>query len=395
MSITDKVAVIGAGMTKFGEHFEQGYLDLAVDAAYEAYTDAGVEPGQIQAAWLSTAFPDSGGYEGQSGASLAEALGLYGIPISRVVNYCASGMDAFRNACLAVAAGMYDVALVVGVEKMRDVASRESLVAQIAEHGHPVLGKGLTAPDIFALCANRYFHEFGIGRETLAQVAVKNHAHGALNPQAHFQRPATVAQVLNAPMIAEPLGLFDCSPVTDGAAAVVVASRTWAEAHGRDLVLVKGIGLAAGGPDTLFFDPTFDFLGFASTRQAAQDAYRQAGITDPRSQSSQIDFAEVHDCFTITEILNYEDLGFAPRGEGHRLIAEGVTRLGGALPVNPSGGLKSCGHPIGATGVRMIYELTTQLRGRAGQRQVPNPHVGLAHNLGGIGSVACVAILGV
>jgi len=391
MSIKDKVAVIGAGMTKFGDNYEMDYLDMAVEATYEAYADAGVEPGQVQAAWLSTTFPDSGGYEGQSGASLADALGLYGLPISRVVNYCASGMDAFRNACFAVVAGMYDVTLVVGVEKMRDVASRESLVAQIAEHGHPVLGKGLTAPDIFALCANRYFHATGIGRETLAQVAVKNHYHGSLNPKAHFRRPVTVEKVLSAHMIAEPLSLFDCSPVTDGAAALVVTSRAWAEAHGKDLVLVKGIGLAAGAPDTLFFDPTFDFMGFAATRQAAQDAYRQAGVTDPRAQ---IDFAEVHDCFTITEILNYEDLGFAPRGEGHKLIAAGVTRLDGELPVNPSGGLKSCGHPIGATGARMIYELATQLRGKAGQRQVKSPQMGLAHNLGGIGSVACVAILG-
>jgi acetyl-CoA C-acetyltransferase len=390
MSIRDKVAIIGVGATRFGEHFEQGYSDLIVEAAYEAFRDANVSPPQIQAAWLGTCFPDSGGYQGNAGASLADALSLYHAPISRVANYCATGADAFRNACFAVAAGAYDLVLVVGAEKMRDVTARESLVGQLAENGHPVRGKGVTAPGMFALFATRYFDRFGIGRETLARVAMKNHRHGSLNPKAHFQREITLEQYFKAPMVADPLGLYDCCPQTDGAAAAVICRADLAPKFSKEPILVKGLGLANPVGDELAFDPDSDFISFRATKEAATQAYEQAGVKDP---FKEIDVAELHDCFTITELVTYEDLGFCQQGEGRTFIEEGVSSLEGALPINTSGGLKSCGHPIGASGLRMIGEITNQLRGRAGKRQVKDAKRGLVHNLGGLGAVTSVIVL--
>ncbi len=390
MSIRDKVAVIGVGTTKFGDNFTQGYSDMIVEASYEAFEDAKVSPSQIQAAWLGTCFPDSGGYQGNAGASLADALSLYKVPISRVANYCATGTDAFRNACFAVASGVYDIVLVVGAEKMRDVTPRESLVGQIAETGHPVHGKGVTAPGLFALFATRYFDLFGIGRETLGKVAIKNHHHGSLNPKAHFQKEITLEQYLKAPMVADPLGLYDCCPQTDGAAAAVICRADLASTFSNEPILVKGLGLANPVGDELAFDPESDFISFRATKEAAQQAYDQAGIKDP---FKEIDVAEVHDCFTITELVTYEDLGFCRKGEGPQFIEEGVPSLDGELPVNTSGGLKSCGHPIGASGLRMIGEITNQLRGRAGRRQVKDAQRGLVHNLGGLGAVTTVIVL--
>ncbi len=390
MSIRNRVAIIGVGTTKFGENFTQSYSDMIVEAAYQAFEDAKVAPSQIQAAWLGTCFPDSGGYQGNAGASLADALSLYNVPISRVANYCATGTDAFRNACFAVASGVYDLALVVGAEKMRDVTPRESLVGQLAETGHPVVGKGVTAPGMFALFATRYFDVFGIGRETLAKVAMKNHRHGSLNPNAHFQKEITLEQYLKAPMVADPLGLYDCCPQTDGAAAAVICRADLASTFSQEPVLVQGLGLANPVGDELPFDPESDFISFLATKEAAQQAYDQAGIKDPLKE---IDVAEVHDCFTITELVTYEDLGFCPKGEGPRFIEEGVPSLEGELPVNTSGGLKSCGHPIGASGLRMIGEITNQLRGRAGRRQVKRAQRGLVHNLGGLGAVTSVIVL--
>jgi len=308
--------------------------------------------------------------------------------VTRVGNWCATGLDAFRNACYAVAAGACRVALVVGCEKMRDTAARQSLIAQVVEHGHPLLNKGLTAPGMFALRAVRYMHEFGVDRKTLAKVAVKNHFNGARNPLAHFRREVSVDEVLSAPWVAYPFGLLDCTPQTDGAAAAVIVR---AEDAPRDAVRVLGCGLSVTHGSFVHFYQDYDFLGFPATREAARRAYEEAEIRDP---SREIDVAEVHDCFTMTEILNYEDLGFAGRGEGWRLIEDGVTTLEGKIPVNPSGGLKSFGHPIGASGVRMIYEIVQQLRGRCGERQVQGAATGLAHNLGGSGVVAAVVVLG-
>jgi acetyl-CoA C-acetyltransferase len=380
----EQVAVIGVGCTKFGEHFDRGFEDLAAEAAFDALADAGLEPDRIDACWLGTFSPYAG--HGKAAVSLADALRLYGKPITRVENYCATGTDAFRNACLAVAAGEYEVALVLGVEKLKDRPAR----GLQWEGGHPYQHEGLTAPGVFALAANRYFHRFGGGRETLAQVAVKNHHNGSLHPKAHLRAEVTADQVLRAPIVAWPFGLYDCCPTTDGAAAALVCRAELAPRFRPDYVLVQGLGLAvtSGRP---WFDPSFEYVGFPATQAAARQAYGAAGVTDP---CRQIDLAEVHDCFTWTEIANYEDLGFCRQGEGGRFLTEGRSALGGDLPVNPSGGLKSFGHPIGASGVRMIYEVVTQLRGQAGPRQVPGATRGLVHNLGGPGAVACVIVLG-
>ncbi len=383
-SIKDRVAVIGVGCTKFGDRFDQSYEDLAVEAAFAAFQDAGIQPERVEAAWLGTYSPYGG--NGKASVALADSLRLYGKPITRVENFCATGTDAFRNACMSVAAGVYDVALVLGVEKLKDRPTRG-----IAREGvHPYQGDGVTAPGMFAMSANRYFHRFGGGRETLAKVAVKNHSNGALNPRAHLQIHVTEEQVLKAPIISYPFGLYDCCPTTDGAAAAVICRADMAREFRDDYVLVKGLGMAvtSGRP---WFDACYEGIGFASTRAAAAEAYRMAGIQNP---VQEVKLAEVHDCFTWTEISNYEDLGFCEKGQGIHFIEEGRSALTGDVPVNPSGGLKSFGHPIGASGVRMIYEVVTQLRGEAGPRQVKNADIGLAHNLGGPGAVACVVVLG-
>jgi len=379
-SIKDKVSVVGMGCTKFGENWEWSVEDMVVEAAYEAYEDAGIGPEGIEAAWVGTAFSGAGG------SILSDVLKLHDIPITRVENFCATGMEAFRNACYAVAAGVYDTVLAVGVEKLKDSGLQglpESMV-------RPVFGVGRTAPGSFALIASRYFEKYGIGKETLAKIAVKNHKNGALNPKAHFQREITVEQALKAPIIAWPLGLFDCCPTTDGAAAAIITRWDMARKFREDYIPVKALALSVSSmwPQ---FRPGFDYLSFSANVTAAQSAYQQAGIKDPRKE---LDIAEVHDCFTITELIIYEDLGFCPRGEAKRFIDEGVFALDGELAVNADGGLKSFGHPIGASGLRMIYEVYKQLQGKAGKRQIKDAKLGLAHNLGGTPQVCCITILG-
>jgi len=383
-SLKDQVAVIGVGCTKFGDNFDQSYEDMVVEASFAAFADAGIAPDRVEAAWLGTFSPYAG--RGKASVSLADALRLYDRPITRVENFCATGTDAFRNAAMAVAAGVYEVVLVVGAEKLKDRPIR----GLGREGAHPWVGEGLTAPGMMAMLANRYMHQFGMGREMLAKVAVKNHRNGARNPKAHLQMEVGEEQVLRAPVIAWPYTLFDCCPTTDGAAAAVLCRASLARQFRPDPVMVKGIGLAVktGRP---WNDPCHEYIGFPATTQAAHAAYRMAGIQDP---VREIDLAEVHDCFTWTEISTYEDLGFANKGEGWHFIDEGRSALDGDLPVNPSGGLKSFGHPIGATGVRMIYEVVSQLRGECGARQVPNARQGLVHNLGGPGAVSCVVVLG-
>ncbi|MBU6281057.1 acetyl-CoA acetyltransferase [bacterium] len=380
-SIRDKVAVVGVGCTKFGDLYDSTYEDQVCDAAFAAFDDAGLGPDDVDAAYVGTYLPHSQG--GKAGISLADPLRLYGKPITRVENFCATGTDAFRNACLSIVSGQHDVVLVVGSEKLKDRPGRG-----IPRIGHQLLGKGNTAPGLFALAANRYMHEFGVTRSTLAKVAVKNHWNGKRNALSHLRMEVTEEQVLNAPMIAWPFGLFDCCPTTDGAAAAIVCRPEIARKLGKDYALVKGAALAVatGRP---YYDPTFDYLGFRSTQAAAKAAYEQAGIAP-----SDVDLAEVHDCFTWTEITNVEDLGFFPKGEGWKAVEEGKTRVDGSIPINPSGGLKSFGHPIGASGVRMIYECVKQLRGQCGERQVKDPEIALAHNVGGPGAVSCVVVLG-
>jgi len=392
MPIANEVAIIGTGTIKFGENFHQSYSDMLGEACELAFADAGVDKKDVGAGWLGTYLPFSWGYDGASGVSVTETLKMEPIPVTRVSNYCSTGMEAVRNAAMSIAANEYDLVLAVGVEKMRDVSGRGSLVSQHVERGHPLYCKGRTAPGMFALLANRYFKEYGIGEETLAKVAVKNHKHGSLNPNAHFRSEITVEKAMKAPMVAAPLKLFDCCPTTDGAAAAILCRADKAKQYTDSYAIIKGVALAITGRYyTAQMDPNFTFTGFTATQEASKRAYSQAGIKDPLKE---VDVAEVHDCFTITEIINYEDLGFADKGHGWKLIEEGETYIGGKIPVNASGGLKSCGHPVGASGVRMINNISDQLRGRAGGMQVESARIGVAHTLGGPGALACVFVLG-
>lgn len=384
--IKDRVAIVGMGCSNFGERWDSSAADLMVEAGYEAYADAGLEAKDIQAAWLGTVSSF------RTGQPLAEALKLDYIPITRVENACATATDAFRNACYAVAAGIYDIVLAVGVEKLKDsgfsgLAIPEAPGADVAPPTPP--------PSQFAMAATRYFHQYGIpydqGKLTLAEIAAKNHHNGTLNPKAHFQREITTDQVINAPMIAWPLGLFDCCGVSDGAAAAIITTPEIAQSLRKDYVLVKGLGLSVGAFGVLRDD--WDFTHFPETVKASQSAYDEAGISDPRED---IDLAMVHDCFTITELIICEDLGFSARGKASEDVHSGSFTLEGDLPVNTDGGLKCFGHPVGASGIRMIYEVYKQLQGKAEGRQLKKADVGLTHNLGGRpGSFTCsVAIFG-
>ena len=384
--IRDRVAIVGMGCTKFGERWDAGASDLMVEAAYEAFEDAGIDPADVQAAWLGTVSSF------RTGQPLAEALKLDYIPITRVENACATATDALRNACYAVAAGIYDIVLAMGVEKLKDsgfsgLAIPEAPGADVAPPTPP--------PSQFAMAATRYFHQYGIpyedGKRTLAQIAAKNHHNGSLNPKAHFQREVSEQQVVNAPMIAWPLGLFDCCGVSDGAAAAIITTPEIAAGLRKDYVLVKALGLAVGAFGILRND--WDFTHFPETARAGQAAYQEAGIASPREE---IDLAMVHDCFTITELIIYEDLGFSGRGAGSRDVESGTFTLEGDLPVNTDGGLKCFGHPVGASGIRMVYEVYKQLQGKAGPRQLRKADLGLTHNLGGRpGSFTCsVAVFG-
>lgn len=382
--LRNKVAIIGAGMIKFGELFDQSFETMIEEAYLDALksVDKGFDPKEIEAAWLGTLYPS----QGNSGVLLAYATGLFGIPITRVENACATGSDAFRNACFAVAAGVYDVALVIGVEKMRDDGAghiQRSAVKQLWS------GRGITMPAFFGLHATAYMHKYRVTREEIALVSVKNHANGARYPYAHYRFECSVEDVLKAPYISYPLGLYDCCPVTDGAAAVIICQAKSAKKYTDRPIYVLGSGLAT---ETFFRGG--DLTSFPATQYAARQAYEMAGV-DP----DDIDIAEIHDCFSITELISYEDLGFAEAGQGVRLLTEGMVQLDGQKPINPSGGLLAKGHPIGATGVAQLVELFEQLRGQAGPVQVQNsPEIALQHNIGigrtATGSVSCVHILG-
>jgi len=322
---------------------------------------------------------------------VADALKLRNIPITRVENWCATGHEALRNAVFGVASGMYDVALAIGYEKLKDTGSGG---LGVGRGQSPVMGARATAPSYFSFIANRYFHNYGIpedeGKELLAQIAVKNHHNGTMSPKAHFQKEITIEQVLKAPIIAWPLGLFDCCPTTDGAACTIVCRADLARNFRQDPVYIKGIGFSVDSMLPMN-RPGFDYLGFEANQVAARQAYEQVGIRDPRKE---LDLAVVHDCFTITEMVIYEDLGFTHRGGGPEEVRAGTFTLEGELPVNTDGGLKSFGHPVGASGLRTTYEIYTQLQGRAGPRQVKDASLGLCHTLGGPPQVACVTILG-
>lgn len=379
MSLKDKVAVIGAGCSKFAENWTNNAEDMIVDAVFEAYADAGIDDPdrQIDAIFCGSL------YSAQGPVEVSESLKLFK-PLSSVYNYCATGTEAFRVACMAVAAGVHDTVLVVGYDKPKDRGVSGPSVNIRGVRDLPATPAGW-----FALCAKPYFKAFGAGREHLARIAVKNHANGCLAPKSFLKKEITVEDALNARMISWPFGLYDCAAQTDGAAAVIVTRASMARTFRDDPVLVKAVvSASAPNPHT---DPDNDFLRWKATETAATAAYRMAGIDDP---FRQIDVAQLHDCFTLTELLSYEDLGFCAKGAAKEHIESGSFALGGELPVNSDGGLKSFGHPTGATGVRMIVENVLQLQGRAGARQVAKASLALSHNIGGFPTGCAVAILG-
>ena len=379
-----KVAVIGAGMTPFGEHFALGIKDLLPMAFAEcaASVDKGISKTDLQAAW----FGQLGTADGFPSGILADTLGLPELPVTRVENSCATGQDAIRNALFAVAAGAYDVVLVMGADKVRETASKGSIwewvpMAQDMAWDYPL---GLVAPAGVALHLRRYIHESPATREHMGQIAVKNHRHGVSNPKARLRFEITLDEVLAAPVVADPIGAFDCAPQSDGAAAVILAAEDVVDRFTDRPVWIRGVGL---GLDSVMHQHKRDMTTFPCTVRAAKQAFAMAGFTP-----SDIDVAEVHDFFTGIELISYEDLGFADRFEAYKLVEAEVTTVGGALPVNPSGGLKAKGHPPGATGVAQCVELFGQLRGEA-PNQVDGARVGLAHNLGGPTAVSAVTIL--
>ena len=382
-SIKDKVAIIGMGISKFGDNWNMGSDDMIIDASYEAFEDAGVGPKDIQAAWVGNLFSVG------SGNALSRPLKLDYIPITRCENGCGTGADTLRNACLAVAAGMYDIAMAVGFEKLKDFGF--NILPEGMLGINPVLCYPRSSAGDFALTAVRYFYHYKIsnqkGRELLAKIAVKNHKNGTLSPKAHFQRAITLEQAINAPLVAWPLGLFDCCPRTDGAAAAIICRADMAKNFRKDYVMFKG-GSVSASPGAGRLSTDFDFRHYEETYRAAQQVYDQAGIKDP---SKEISLAEVHDCFTITELLTYEDLQLCPRGTAPEHIDSGFFELTGQVPVNTDGGLKSFGHPQGASGIRMAYEIYKQLQGKAGKRQLKNPKLGVTHNIGGFPSEGTVA----
>ncbi|MDY6907666.1 MAG: acetyl-CoA acetyltransferase [Chloroflexota bacterium] len=373
-SIKDKVAIVGMGCTRFGERWDCSAGDLVVDAAYEAYADAGIEPKDIQAAWVGVT-------EGIAGLTLTVPLRMQYKPVTRVENMCATASDAFRNACYAVAAGVYDIVLALGVEKLKD--SGFSGLGMSAGSATANIQPTTTAPGMFAMLATTYFARYGLspdeGKKMLAYIPVRSHHNGALNPKAHFQREITMEQVLKAPIIAWPLGLFDCCGVSDGSAAAVIVRAEDAKKFRPDPVYVKALQICVG-PSEGQTNTKYDYTHVEETYQAGLAAYAEAGVKDARKE---ISMAEVHDCFSITEATIMEDLQFSPRGRVKDDLEAGTFTLEGDLPVQPDGGLKCFGHPIGASGLRMLYEMYLQLQGKAGPRQIKNPTLGLTHNMGG------------
>jgi acetyl-CoA C-acetyltransferase len=393
--IKDKVAILGMGCARFGERWEADADSLMVEAFTEALADAGIDVSQINAAWLSVGFDAQN--IGPSSIPLAVALRLPNIAVTKVENYCASGTDAFRGAVYAVASGACDIAVAVGVEKLKDTGYG-GLPVRTRGTTSDMIGVVGSSPGNFAQLAAAYRAKHGVSPEDLkramAHVSVKSHANGAKNPKAHLRKPITEEQVLNAPMIAEPLGLFDCCGVSDGAACAIVTTPEIARALGkRDLVTVKALQLSTSNGWELQ-GAGWDGSYFHTTRVAASKAYQEAGITDPRKQLSLM---EVHDCFSITELVTMEDLGVSPEGGAVKDVMDGFFDADGTIPCQIDGGLKCFGHPIGASGLRMIYENYLQLLGRAGERQrKEQPVFGLSHNLGGMPNqnVSAVAIVG-
>jgi acetyl-CoA C-acetyltransferase len=372
--ILDRVAIVGMGCTPFGERWDKSVDDLLIDSSQEALQSAGVVLDDIDAFWLGT-------MGNMSGITLSRPLKIDYKPVTRIENFCATGSEAFRNACYAVASGAYDMAMAIGVEKLKDSGFSGLVNKPPPDDGTRV---EITAPASFSFLAPSYAKKYGVDeqemKDVLTRIAWKNHKNGALNPRAQFRAEVSKETISCSPLIAGPLGVFDCSGVSDGSAAAVIVRSEDAHRYTDKPLYVKGLAFAAG-PAAGPIDPGYDYTTFEEVVRSAADAYQQAGVTDPRGQ---IAMAEVHDCFTPTELVLMEDLGFAERGFGWKEVLAGTFDLDGELPVNPDGGLKSFGHPIGASGLRMLFEAWLQLRGEAGPRQIDNgKKLALTHNLGG------------
>ncbi len=389
--IRDRVAIVGMGCTRFAEHWDKGVDELLLDATGEAFASAGVTKDDVDAYWLGTA------QSGMSGITLARPLLLEGKPVTRVENYCATGSEALRQAAYAVASGAYDMAMAVGVEKVKDSGYQGLNAFPIPTDG---TNRTLTAAAMFSMVAPAYAQKYGVEpdevRRAMARIASKNHANGARNPRAQFRREMSVEQICAMPAVAGELSVFDCAGVADGSAAAIVVRAEDAARYTDKPLFIKALSFVAGNGSGLT-DPAYDYTTFPEIVQCAADAYAQAGITDPRSQLAM---AEVHDCFTPTELVLMEDLGFCERGTAWKEVLAGAFDLDGDLPVNPDGGLKSFGHPVGASGLRMMFEAWLQLRGEAppdrristyGQRDLA-----LTHNLGGYPGemVSFISVLG-
>jgi acetyl-CoA C-acetyltransferase len=395
--IKDKVAIIGMGCTKFGELWDKSAEDLMVDSFKECMEDAGIEKKDIGAAWFGVHFEEQS--VGKGATPLSLTLKLPFIPVTRTENFCATGTEAFRGACYGVASGAYDIALALGVEKLKDTGygglpGGPSLMGT----KNALIMPKLTAPGAFAMMATRYFSVYGLnpeeGKRMLAKVSVKSHYNGARNPKAHLRREVTEEQIIKAPIIAWPLGLFDCCGVSDGSAAAIVTRVDMAKKFRPDPIRVKALQIALSSGEELMYTK-WDGAHVETTYRGGKLAYKEAGVKNPREE---ISMAEVHDCFSITEAVTMEDLQFSPRGKVKEDIEAGRFNLDGPQPIQPDGGLKCFGHPIGASGLRMLYEMYKQLQGKAQlpERQIKNPKLGLTHNLGGFPpmNIVSIAIIG-
>ena len=390
--IKDKVAIIGMGCTQFGELWDKGPEDLIVEAFTEALEDAGVEKTDIQAAWYASCYDEVN--VGKSALPLSRTLKLPFIPVTRVENLCASGSEAIRGAVYGVASGAYDIALALGAEKLKDTGyGGLPEMSTILGTKNRVIFPGISAPGAFAMLANRYFSKYGLsteqGKRILAKISVNSHKNGAKNPKSHLRRIITEDDVLNAPLVASPLGLFDCCGVSDGAAAAIVCRADMAKGFRRDGVLIKALQIGVSSGEELGYT-AWDGTCVETTTRTAARAYEEAGIKNPRKEISMM---ELHDCFSVTELVTYEDLKISPRGKAKNDVEAGFFAIDGKIPSQPDGGLKCFGHPIGASGLRMLYEMYKQLQGKAGERQVKDPKIGLTHNLGGFPQMNVVSVV--
>jgi acetyl-CoA C-acetyltransferase len=389
--IKNEVAIIGMGCTQFGELWNKSAEDLILEAFTAAVSDSGIDKKNIDAAWFATVFDEEN--VGKSAVRLASTLKLPYIPVTRTENFCASGTEAFRGACYAVASGAADIALAIGCEKLKDTGyGGLPDFGSLLGTDNRVLFPNVTAPGMFAQAATAYFAKYGFsaeaGKRALAHISSKSHYNGSLNPKAHLRKPVSIETIMNAPIIAYPLGLFDCCGVSDGAAAAIICRADKAKDYRKDPIYVKAIQIGVTSGRELYHT-SWDSTYVETTYRAGIAAYKEAGITTPREEISMF---EVHDCFSITELLTYEDLQLSTRGQAVADIENGFYDLSGKIPCNPDGGLKSFGHPIGATGIRMLYEMYLQLQGRAEKRQIENPRLGLTHNLGGFPALNLISV---